>query len=114
MLLFLKIVHGIIATGKDDILRDFATAFGKTFDLGEIVNDSGPFRLYVLHITKFNDYSCEIYGDEKCKSFSSYPLPGTRRPQSEGPLDGLERKALLSINASIVWFGVSLSPFCSV
>lgn len=100
VLVVVKIVDDLLATGENFILRASATGLGNMFQLSKIVHDPGQTIFYRLHITQQEDFYCKIHGDENLNSPCLYPLNRMRCFHAYKLLIELERKAFMSINAS--------------
>ena len=113
ILLVIKIVDDILATGPDIELRKFVSAFGDIFKLGTIRNGPGKMRYFGMNVLQFDDFSCQIDCDDKLNALEGYPLARIRRSQADNTLNTIEKRAFMSLNSSISWLGTVSSPLCA-
>lgn len=112
-MLAVKIVDDILLTGTDSSMRLFITEFNKKFTLGEVVHGPNSLRFYGMNLIQESDWSVTIHADDKLQSLEPYPISRTRRRQIDDQMNDIEKKAFMSINASIGWLGITTSPLCS-
>lgn len=112
-MIVIKIVDDILLTGVDSEMRSFIINYNNKYKLGEVVSGPGNLRFYGLNITQEEDFSVSIHADDKLVSIEPYPISRTRRSQIDENMNDIERKAFMSINASIGWLGITVSPLCS-
>lgn len=62
-------------------MRNFITAFGDKFNIGEVQHGPGRLRFFRLNIVQDEGFVNTIDVDEKIQSIEPYPLSRVRRRQ---------------------------------
>lgn len=81
LLIEIKIVDDILASGTDAELRKFVTEFEKPFFIGSDLSWSGNLQFFGLSILPNEDVTCSLDRDDKLLSLSPEPLTRIRRRQ---------------------------------
>ena len=113
VLLVAKIVDDMLVTGETSYVKSFVHKFNTQFTLGTVTYGPGLLRFYGLNIRQYDDYHSTIDGDEKMDALDAVPITRSRRREVDEKLNDIERRAFMSINASINWLGITTSPICA-
>jgi len=108
-----KVVDDILFASELPRLRRIVSAIQGSYTLGTVVYSPGTFKFFGITIHHADDFTIQIHANDKLTACEAYPISRARRKDQTDLLDALERKAYRSLNSSLGWIGVGLSPFCA-
>ena len=111
--LMAKIVDDILITGISDDVTSLLREFNKRLKFGTITHGPGRLRYFGFNIVQYEDYTVVIDGDDKLGALSAQPLSRLRRKQLDHVLNDVEKSGFSSLNSSLGWLGLTVSPFCA-
>lgn len=113
VLIVIKIVDDFLASGPEGLLRSFLTSIGDTFKLDSVCHGPGKFRFYGMSITQHDDPSVTIDAAAKMEAIEGYPVTSVLLRQINEPINAPEKRAFMSVNASLNWLGATSSLLCA-
>eukprot|EP00171_Calliarthron_tuberculosum_P001315 IDg1315t1 len=108
-----KVVDDVLFAGPKPLIQNSISKIQSQYELGTVLYGPGTFLFYGLTICQNEDMHVTVHADNKLEKLEAYPIDRHRRKQSESLLNAIEMGEFRSLNSSIGWLGIAVSPFCS-
>lgn len=109
-----KIVDDLLFCGPDHIVDESISRFKAHFTIGTVVRGHGTVRYFGINIIQHEDFTVTVNGDDELDALGAYSISRICRRNYLEPLNPPEVKSFASINSSVKWLGITVSPFCSL
>lgn len=113
VLIVAKVVDDILVGGHDEIRKRFIKRLAEVYKIGTIVHLPGSFRFFGLTVEQEENADIRISAEDKLQDISPYTLTRPRRKSSQEPLTSVELYSFQSVNGSLGFLGMTVSPFAA-
>jgi len=108
-----KVVDDVLMAGNLDRLKQIVEKVKCSYELGTVVYGPGVFQFFGLTVIQSDDLTVQLHANDKINACEAFPIDRQRRKQVDAPLNKLENSSYRSLNSSLGWIGVAISPFCA-
>ena len=111
VLIVAKIVDDILVGGHDKMRKIFIKRLAEVYKIGTIVHLPGSFQFFGINVEQDESGSVRISAEDKLRDISPHTLTRPRRKASEEPLNAVELFSFQSMNGSLGFLEMTVSPF---
>lgn len=111
--LLAKILGNFLLSGLPKTTDPMINGIRDKFELGTLAHVPDPLLYFILNFIYHSYWTTSCDGDYKPVALSRMPLSRSHCRQIYELLNSIYSKSFASLNSSILWLGITATPFCA-